>query len=188
MNPNVAMEDGSAEHAPQGPELSQAKLVRDNEDGDPHRFQSSEPRRIVECCPGILCHSNECIRERNWSGALPIIVGSRGNRSWNQSEEKGCPAIRIVSSLVTRMEKSYIERRLYQAWGLMKLRHVVGLAGLVLLLSGVALSQELNCEVTVNTDNITSGQKDYLRSFEGDVKKVHQQQSLYGRGSWRGEN
>jgi hypothetical protein len=79
--------------------------------------------------------------------------------------------VRIAASLVRSREKSYIKRRLYQARGLMKLRHVVELVGLVLLLAGTALSQELNCEVTVNVDNITSGQRDYLRTFGPDVKK-----------------
>jgi hypothetical protein len=40
------------------------------------------------------------------------------------------------------------------------------------LLAIVRLSaQELNCEVTVNLEKITSGQRDYLRNFESDVKK-----------------
>jgi hypothetical protein len=53
----------------------------------------------------------------------------------------------------------------------MRARHAALLAG-ILLISGTRLSaQELNCEVTVNVDNITSGQRDYLRSFEADIKK-----------------
>jgi hypothetical protein len=45
------------------------------------------------------------------------------------------------------------------------------LAGLLGLSMMVADAQELNCEVIVNVDNITSGQRDYLRTFEADVRK-----------------
>ena len=53
----------------------------------------------------------------------------------------------------------------------MKSRRIVELLGMFLLCAGIAAAQELNCEVTVNIDNITSGQRDYLRTFEADVKK-----------------
>lgn len=53
----------------------------------------------------------------------------------------------------------------------MKPRRVVELLGMLLLCAGITAAQELNCEVTVNIDNITSGQRDYLRTFEADVKK-----------------
>lgn len=53
----------------------------------------------------------------------------------------------------------------------METRRVLGLIGMVLLFAVVAAAQELNCEVIVNIDNITSGQRDYLRTFEADVKK-----------------
>jgi len=44
----------------------------------------------------------------------------------------------------------------------------------VFLLSIVSLTswgQELNCEVTVNTDNIPSSDRDYLRNFKSDVER-----------------
>lgn len=53
----------------------------------------------------------------------------------------------------------------------MKSRRALALVGVLLLMTVVAESQELNCEVTVNTDNITSGQRDYLRSFDANIKK-----------------
>jgi hypothetical protein len=53
----------------------------------------------------------------------------------------------------------------------MKPRHVIEMLGMLLLMAFAASAQELNCEVTVNIDNITSGQRDYLRTFEADVKK-----------------
>jgi hypothetical protein len=40
----------------------------------------------------------------------------------------------------------------------------------LLAVSGLS-AQELNCEVSVNLEKITSGQRDYLRNFESDVKK-----------------
>jgi hypothetical protein len=78
----------------------------------------------------------------------------------------------MVPSLVRSPENGYIDRRHYLIWGeLMKSLRVVELLGMFLLCAGIAGAQELNCEVTVNIDNITSGQRDYLRSFEADVKK-----------------
>ena len=53
----------------------------------------------------------------------------------------------------------------------MKPRRVFELLGMFFFLAGLAAAQELNCEVTVNIDNITSGQRDNLRSFEANVKK-----------------
>jgi len=53
----------------------------------------------------------------------------------------------------------------------MKPRRVFGLLGMFFFLAGFAAAQELNCEVTVNIDNITSGQRDNLRSFEANIKK-----------------
>jgi hypothetical protein len=44
----------------------------------------------------------------------------------------------------------------------------------VLLVLGVfasAAAQELNCSITLNTENITSAQRDYLRGFGADVEK-----------------
>ncbi|MEK6565954.1 MAG: DUF4835 family protein, partial [Bacteroidota bacterium] len=32
-------------------------------------------------------------------------------------------------------------------------------------------AQELNCDVTVNLENIPSGQRDFLRNFESDVER-----------------
>ncbi|HTY38328.1 MAG TPA: DUF4835 family protein [Bacteroidota bacterium] len=53
----------------------------------------------------------------------------------------------------------------------MRSLRVAELLGILLLCAGIAAAQELNCEVTVNVDNITSGQRDYLRTFGADVKK-----------------
>ncbi len=53
----------------------------------------------------------------------------------------------------------------------MSARNVALLAGLLLVYGIRTPAQELNCEVTVNVDNITSGQRDYLRSFEADIKR-----------------
>ena len=53
----------------------------------------------------------------------------------------------------------------------MRYRRAVVVACLLLLSGAVLEAQELNCEVTVNADNVTSGQRDYLRSFGADVKK-----------------
>jgi hypothetical protein len=78
----------------------------------------------------------------------------------------------MVPSLVRSPENGYIDRRHYLEWGkIMNSRRVVELLGMFLLCAGIAAAQELNCEVSVNIDNITSGQRDYLRPFEADVKK-----------------
>jgi hypothetical protein len=53
----------------------------------------------------------------------------------------------------------------------MSARNAALLAGMLFISVVRTPAQELNCEVTVNVDNITSGQRDYLRSFETDVKK-----------------
>ncbi|OGU25106.1 MAG: hypothetical protein A2X66_00900 [Ignavibacteria bacterium GWA2_54_16] len=53
----------------------------------------------------------------------------------------------------------------------MSARNAALLAGMLLVSVIRTPAQELNCEITVNVDNITSGQRDYLRSFEGDIKK-----------------
>ena len=53
----------------------------------------------------------------------------------------------------------------------MKLRCVAAMTGTLMLAAVNAEAQELNCEVTVNVENIASGQRDYLRTFEADVKK-----------------
>jgi hypothetical protein len=46
------------------------------------------------------------------------------------------------------------------------------LFSLLALFAAVRLSaQELNCEVSVNMEKITSAQREYLRNFESDVKK-----------------
>ena len=38
-------------------------------------------------------------------------------------------------------------------------------------LSSLSPAQELNCQVTVNTDNISSADRDYLRNFKSDVER-----------------
>jgi hypothetical protein len=55
--------------------------------------------------------------------------------------------------------------------GVMSARSVALLTGMLFVSVILTSAQELNCEVTVNVDNITSGQRDYLRSFEADIKK-----------------
>jgi hypothetical protein len=42
---------------------------------------------------------------------------------------------------------------------------------LVFVSSSIVRSQELNCQVTVNTDNITSADRDYLRGFKSDIER-----------------
>lgn len=45
-------------------------------------------------------------------------------------------------------------------------------SALLLIVSVTASdAQELNCDVTVNLDNIPSGQRDFLRNFESDIKR-----------------
>lgn len=39
------------------------------------------------------------------------------------------------------------------------------------LLSSILLAQELNCDVTVNMEQVPSSSRDYLRNFESDVEK-----------------
>lgn len=41
----------------------------------------------------------------------------------------------------------------------------------LLLAHAPAYTQELNCQVTVNTDNITSADRDYLRNFKSDIER-----------------
>ncbi len=41
----------------------------------------------------------------------------------------------------------------------------------LLSLPVVCLGQELNCEVTVNADNIASSDRDYLRNFKSDIER-----------------
>jgi hypothetical protein len=53
----------------------------------------------------------------------------------------------------------------------MKLRRAFTLIGSLLLLSCGLAAQELNCEITVNTDNISSALRDNLRTFEADIRK-----------------
>lgn len=53
----------------------------------------------------------------------------------------------------------------------MTLRMAVMFVGLTLTFSALASSQELNCEITVNVDNVASAQRDFLRNFEADVRK-----------------
>ena len=53
----------------------------------------------------------------------------------------------------------------------MKSKCLLLLAGFLGFLATAVNAQELNCEVTINVDNITSSQRDYLRAFEMDVKK-----------------
>ena len=42
---------------------------------------------------------------------------------------------------------------------------------LLLFSHSIARSQELSCQVTVNTDNIPSSDRDYLRSFKSDIER-----------------
>ena len=53
----------------------------------------------------------------------------------------------------------------------MTLRRAFLLVGSILLLNCGSLAQELNCEITVNTDNISSALRDNLRTFEADIRK-----------------
>ena len=53
----------------------------------------------------------------------------------------------------------------------MKLIRVLVLTGVVVLLSCGAVAQELNCEITVNADNVPSAVRDNLRTFQADVQK-----------------
>ena len=53
----------------------------------------------------------------------------------------------------------------------MTLRRAFVLVGSILLLNCGLLAQELNCEITVNTDNISSALRDNLRTFEADIRK-----------------
>lgn len=53
----------------------------------------------------------------------------------------------------------------------MRLRQTCVLVGSILLLSCGLVAQELNCEVTVNTDNLTSAFRDNLRTFAADLRK-----------------
>jgi hypothetical protein len=53
----------------------------------------------------------------------------------------------------------------------MKSRFVALLAGMLLLIAIRSAGQELNCEVTVDVQNVPSSLRDYLRPFEADVKK-----------------
>ncbi len=41
----------------------------------------------------------------------------------------------------------------------------------LLLVRSAGRAQELNCRVTVNTDNITSADRDYLRNFKADIER-----------------
>jgi hypothetical protein len=48
----------------------------------------------------------------------------------------------------------------------------IALVGLfILFVHSVGYAQELNCQVTVNTDNISSANRDYLRSFKSDIER-----------------
>jgi hypothetical protein len=53
----------------------------------------------------------------------------------------------------------------------MTLRRALVLVGSTLLLNCGLIAQELNCEITVNTDNVPSAVRDNLRSFEGNIRK-----------------
>ena len=53
----------------------------------------------------------------------------------------------------------------------MTLRRALVLVGSFLLLNCGLVAQELNCEITVNTDNISSALRDNLRTFEADIRK-----------------
>jgi hypothetical protein len=53
----------------------------------------------------------------------------------------------------------------------MRLRRAFVLIGLIVLLNRGSTAQELNCEITVNTDNIPSAVRDNLRTFEADIRK-----------------
>ncbi|MBI3111448.1 MAG: DUF4835 family protein [Ignavibacteriales bacterium] len=51
------------------------------------------------------------------------------------------------------------------------MRIMSGLAVALLALSARVCSQELNCDVTVNVENIPSAQRDFLTRFEADVER-----------------
>jgi hypothetical protein len=56
---------------------------------------------------------------------------------------------------------------------------------LILLLPALVLAQELNCEVTVNLDNIASAARDNLRNFKSDIERYmnttrYTNEELYG--------
>jgi hypothetical protein len=53
----------------------------------------------------------------------------------------------------------------------MTLQRAFLLVGSILLLNCGLVAQELNCEITVNTDNISSAVRDNLRTFEADIRK-----------------
>ena len=53
----------------------------------------------------------------------------------------------------------------------MTLQRAFLLVGSILLLNCGLVAQELNCEITVNTDNIPSAVRDNLRTFEADIRK-----------------
>ena len=51
------------------------------------------------------------------------------------------------------------------------LRKTLSLSLLTFFAAATLIAQELNCEVSVNAEKITSAQREYLRNFEADVKK-----------------
>ena len=53
----------------------------------------------------------------------------------------------------------------------MDVRRVLLLVGFAVLAATAAVAQELNCEITVNTDNVSSALRDNLRTFEADIRK-----------------
>jgi hypothetical protein len=53
----------------------------------------------------------------------------------------------------------------------MTLQRAFVLVGSILLLNCGLAAQELNCEITVNTDNVPSAVRDNLRTFEADIRK-----------------
>jgi hypothetical protein len=59
----------------------------------------------------------------------------------------------------------------YRKRGIMTVRQALFLVGSIVLLTSAVVAQELNCEITVNTENIPSAVRDNLRTFEGDVRK-----------------
>lgn len=51
------------------------------------------------------------------------------------------------------------------------MRTIGGFAIVIVMMTGVGLAQELNCDVTINVENIPSAQRDLLVRFEQDVER-----------------
>ncbi len=65
------------------------------------------------------------------------------------------------------------------------MKKTVLVAFLVLFVHSIGHAQELNCQVTVNTENISSADRDYLRNFKSDIERYlnstrYTNEDLYG--------